>query len=122
MPHLHIKTNAIQMVSQSIYESSFSVTELAENLALDITHIYAILTGVKPLTFEVLMELSFYLDLSLADLTETKHLAIEATVKFFDKAIKFDRQKTYLLDKNEINERLNSLIGFIEYEFGKMTG
>ena len=119
MPNLHIKKCAVQTVMQVLYESPLSVSEIAKKLSLEVSEVYEILTGTKPLTFDILMELAFYLDINLVDLTETKHIAIEATVKFFDKAIKFDRQLDRTYNKDEINDRLTSLIGFIEYEFGR---
>ena len=121
MPNIHIKDSSLDIVSQKLYESIHTVPEIAERLSLDLTAMYAILTGVKPLTFDLLIELAFYLDINLSELVETKHLAIEATVKFFDRAIQFDRELDYSYNKDQINDRLVSLIGFIEYEFARIA-
>jgi len=121
MSHLYIKANTYRIVGQKIYESDYSVSDIAAKVGVPITEMYSILTGTRTFTFEQLIELAFYLDIHLTDLVECTNLALKATVSFFDRAIEFDRnvQKSY--NQKMINDRMHNLINFIDYEFGRIA-
>lgn len=121
MKQLIISKTAYQSIAHYILKSPLSVAEIADRLSVSLTEMYALLTGTTAFQLEQLIELSFHIDINLSEVVETHNTALNATINFFDRAIKHDRSMQNAYDKQMINERMTSLINFIDDEFGRIA-